>query len=301
MPGASELLAYGAVIAAMLGVGLSTTLRKTKTAQISRQLRRVTGHYDDTAAGGFWNRFSTVVGRGAVRGQDNVQALSKLLRNAGIHSSGAPYIFAAIQVAAATLASVCVIAWAVSANTPARLVVSETVAGVSLGYLLPRLVLRFVAKAHRRRIHRELPLFIDMLLLLLRTGMGLARCFREIERFGLEAGPAIHPTIKLLLVDLDQGRGYDEALVRWAERMSEPSAMEIARHLQQSLAHGTEVAKALGAFAQRFVEQRLAMARELAGRRSSLVTLVTVGLFLPPLLIVLAAPGFSQLSRLFHR
>src|ERR1700742_5179463 len=115
MSGVSELLAYTSAVVALVGIALSLTLRKMTTAQISRQLQRVTGHYDETVTGSLFNRVGTRIGRKTVRGDSAIQALSKLLRAAGIYSLGAPYIFAAIQVTGAIVASVCVMAWAIHA------------------------------------------------------------------------------------------------------------------------------------------------------------------------------------------
>lgn len=282
------------------GVCASTVLRRKRVLHISQQLKRVTGQSSDADRETLGNRFAAAIGQKTVRRQSDLQSLSKLMRGAGFYSPTAPYVLSAVQVATATVALVCVLLWTVGANLPMRMVVLYSIAAIALGYLLPRFAVRYIAKGHQRRIRCELPLFIDMLLLLVRSGLGLERCFREIECFGTDAVPVMQSAIRLLLIDLDQGRGYEEALMRWAERMSEPAALEVARQLQQSLIHGTEVAKALSTFAQRFTDQRLVSARETAGRRSSMVTLVTVGLFLPPLIVILAGPGFSQLSRLFH-
>jgi len=294
-----ELLAYAGAVVIAAGVGAVAVVHKMKEIRIRRQLDRVTGKYDEADSGGFWDQFGTVVGKKVLLSQGDLLALSKLLRSAGFYSPGAPYIFAAAQVATSAAATLLALIFAVNVMPPARMAINVVIVGLALGYLLPRFALRHLGNARRRRIHQEMPLFIDILLLLLRSGLGLERCFREIERFGQDAIPTIHPTIRLLLVDLDQGRGYDEALVRWDERMSDPSATEIARYLQQSLTHGTEVAKTLSIFVQRFVDQRLTAGRERAGRRSSVVTLITVSFFLPPLLIILAGPAFSQLGRLF--
>jgi tight adherence protein C len=294
-----ELFVYGGMAMIAIAGGAIAVIRRMKFVHISRQLKRVTGGYDDTVDDDIRHRFAAVVGKKVLLGQGDLGALSKALRSAGFYAPRSPYIFAATQVTTSAVTAVLALILAVDAWQSTQMIVNAVIVGLSLGYLLPRFVLRCLGNARRRRIHQELPLFIDILLLLLRSGLGLERCFREIERVGVDAVPTIHPTIRLLLVDLDQGRGYDEALLRWDERMSVPSATEIARYLQQSLSHGTEVAKTLSTFAQRYVEQRLIAGREKAGRRSSLVTLVTVGLFLPPLLIILCGPAFSQLGRLF--
>jgi tight adherence protein C len=297
-PSFAQLLFVVAALVGLAGFGAIISVGYSgRNIRIQRQLDRVTAHDPTGMEAGWFDRLCIALGRRTLRSRE-VQDLARLTQSAGYLSPSTPYQVAALQAGGGIALAIAGIAMSMSLAFAMPLPVFYALAGASIGYLIPRLGLRIMARRRRRRIRRELPFFIDMLLLLLRSGASIDRCFREISSLAHDAIPEIHRTVGLLLADLDQGRSYEESLDRWADRMSDPSAYEIARQLQQAMAHGTELSKALGQFSQRLIAQMLSSGRERVGRRSTHVTVATLLFFMPPLVVVLAAPGVSSVIRL---
>ena len=290
--GAATLIAVGG------GLLIAAATHRSHTSRVRQQLVRVTGGQVGTDETDYFGALILAFGRRGLRRSNEFEELSTLAQSAGLFSPLAPYRIFAVQLISAIGCGL-IATGAFAAFTGDRTLVALGVfAGIAIGYLTPRVVLRVLASGRRRRIRHELPFFLDTMLMLLRGGLGLERCLREIAQLGADAMPETVRSVELMIADLEQGRSYDEALDRWADRMAHPAVREISQQLQQSMNHGTELSKALAAFAQRLIAQQLATARERAGRRTIHVTAVTMLFFMPPLLIVLAAPGFTQVVRL---
>jgi tight adherence protein C len=294
-----EIAIAVAAFLAVTGAGLIASWGfDSQQARIARQLSRITDKAVRNNGAGWIGQISVALGRRLLRRSRELQDLARHTQAAGYFSASAPYHFVGIQLGSAALLATIAAAVAMAAGHRAPTPILGAVAGVSCGYLGPRFLLRALAARRRRNIRREMPFFIDMLLLLVRSGAGVDRCFREIAFLARDAIPAIHRTVVLLINDLDQGRSYHESLERWADRMSEPAAQEIARQFRQAMTVGTEISRILGQFSQRLITRSLLSAREKAGRRSTHVTITTLVCFMPALLIVLAAPGFAHVIRI---
>lgn len=287
-----------AVVAAVGCVAIFSAEFRTRNIRIRRQLVRVSGREASDIGSSPLSRFLLALGRRVLRQSPEYQKVTRLAHSAGFFSSHAAYQVVAVQFACGCALAITGTLISISLGHGFERLLLSTIAGATFGYFLPKICLVLIAAERRKRIRRELPFFIDMLLLLLRSGAGIDRCFREIANLAHDAIPEIHRTIVLLMVDLHQGRSYEEGLDRWADRMSEPAAQEIARQLQQAMSYGTELSKTLGQFSQRLISQMLSNGRELAGRRTTHVTVATVAFFMPPLMIILAAPGFASLIRI---
>jgi len=287
------MLSAAVFFAAAGTLAITGSFQKERAERIQRQFERVTtGDVTDHRTP-LMLRILVSFGRRMLwRGRD-IRELTKLLREAGYFSSLALFEFVAAQAGLVVLfAAATGLAASRVALTSAELTLAVLAAATLAGFL-PRFWLGRRAARRLRAIRREVPFLLDMLLLLLKSGAGIERCFREVAQLGTEVIPESHRTIELLISDLDQGRDYSASLDRWAARMSEPSAREVAQQMQQALAHGTEISRALTQLSERLITQRLNDGRELAGRRSTHMTVATLMFFMPPLMIILAAPGFS--------
>lgn len=218
------------------------------------------------------------------------QAVS-LVRGAGFFSSHAAYRFSLIRIGLAFAAPIATLFLAPALDAQWQ---GAAVSAAGLGYLAPKMVLSRIGKKRRILLLRETPVFLDLVLLLLRSGVSIEQSLRQIWQLGGSSIPEIHRTVGTLLTDLDQGRDYQDALDRWAARMVITPGTDIARMFQQSLTQGIELSEALAGYAGRMIEDRMVDARALAGRRVTQTTVVMLIFLLPPLLILVAAPGFTS-------
>jgi tight adherence protein C len=162
-------------------------------------------------------------------------------------------------------------------------------------YLIAKRALDFVAASRERRITAEFPFLLDLLLMMLESGISLDQCLRSIAQEDGAAAPRLVATIRLLVADLDRGTGYEAALDRWAERVAIGGAKELAALFEQSLFQGVELSVALKAFNREFTERRVATARESVGRISVQMVLIMVVFFMPAVFIVVGGPPVHAL------
>ena len=218
-----------------------------------------------------------------------------LVRRAGYFRSSAAYEFVAVQLMASLFFSVAAAAAALAYSSTLVITAACLIPGAAFGYWLPVVVMTRMAARRERVIDRELPLFTDTLVLLIRAGASLDQAFRQLKQIGREVIPAMHRTIELLVEDLDRGKSYEIALKSWSEKLNPRIGTDLAGLFLQSLTQGTALSTSLHEFAELEIDRRKAGAREVAGRRMIHLTVAMVVFLLPPLMILIAAPGVSAL------
>jgi tight adherence protein C len=172
--------------------------------------------------------------------------------------------------------------------------------GAGAAFLLAKMVLRSMGASGTRRLNKEMPFLLDMLLLLLESGISLDQCFRYIVQARIGGMERMQRIMTSLVDDLTKGMGYDPALDRWADRLSVPGARDLAGLFKQTLLYGTEIGPTLREFVREFSERRLAAARASVGRQAALMTVVLVLCMMPAVMIMLAGPATVAVKGMIH-
>ncbi|MDG2520730.1 type II secretion system F family protein [Caulobacter segnis] len=168
--------------------------------------------------------------------------------------------------------------------------------GAGAGFIGAKPILASRADARRRKILAELPFTLDVLLMMLESGVSLDLAFRSLAHGEGRAAPITREATVALVSDLQRGMAYNLALDRWAMRLGVTGAHELAEVFKQSLSQGTELARTLREFGEEFSERRLSSARESIGRKTTKMTVIMILCFIPSLLIMLAGPAIFMLS-----
>jgi tight adherence protein C len=164
-----------------------------------------------------------------------------------------------------------------------------------LGYVAAKQMLTMAAAARTRRITAELPFLLDLMLMMLESGVSLDQCLRSIARDENGAAPLLTRSLTGLIADLDRGMSYDAALERWAARVSVSGATELAALFRQALFQGVELGPALRDMVREFTERRVAAAREAIGRITVQMIVVMILFFIPALFVVLGGPPLASM------
>ncbi len=120
-----------------------------------------------------------------------------------------------------------------------------------LGFLLPDLWLFHVRRRRRRQVRAALSFFLDLLVALLHSGMGLEAAFRKAGR-GLRFGRS-HPLadeVELVALELDLGKNRSAAFEALADRTGVAELRGIAAALRIGLRLGVSVEATLAAQAE---------------------------------------------------
>ena len=176
----------------------------------------------------------------------------------------------------------------------AQLFIAVSVA--SAAFLAPKRILSMSVARRRRRIAAELPFTLDVLIMMLESGVSLDACFRAFAQADGRAAPHVQEAVIALVRDIERGVAYETALSRWGERLGVSGARELASVIQQSLAHGASAGRMLREFSREFAEKRVANARESIGRTSAKMTVAMLVFIMPALMIVLAGPAVATLG-----
>jgi tight adherence protein C len=165
-------------------------------------------------------------------------------------------------------------------------------------YVVSKPLVRWNAARRERRVTAELPLFLDMLTMMLESGVSLDQALRMVAS---EAGaaPMIRAVTTLLAADLQRGMPHEQAYDRWADRLGVQGGRELAALFKRALAHGSGLSAALAAFAREFTERRVSLARESVGKRTTQLTMAMMVFFMPALFIVIAGPAAATLMKTF--
>jgi Flp pilus assembly protein TadB len=178
----------------------------------------------------------------------------------------------------------CLVAIA-TGHSPSGPALAVTGAASLLG---PRLWVRAVVGRYQAAIARELPKAAELLTLGAESGLGLLEAMRLAV--GLGDGPVAR-ALAVALAEMDAGRETVAALKAAAERIGGQGATAFVASIVQGIELGTPVARVLRVQADTLrTKHRQALEARIAAI-SLKVTLVTVLLFVPPLLVLAVLPN----------
>ncbi len=230
----------------------------------------------------------------AARGRDRSEIEGKL-RSAGYFESGAidGFVWLRLSAALAVGAVTLVTAWTLTGN-PLK-AIFPTFALSGLTYIGAKYVLHMRASSRERILSNEFPFLLDLMLMMLESGVSLDQCFRGIARDERVAVPNHSRLVAMLVDDLDRGQDYQVAFDRWAQRVGVNGSRELAALFRQSLFQGMELVPALREFIREFSQRRVARAREAIGKITVRMVVLMLVFFMPALFIVLAGPPVAAI------
>jgi tight adherence protein C len=170
-----------------------------------------------------------------------------------------------------------------------------TVALFALTWIGAKLALRMRVSARERVMTAEFPFLLDLMLMMLESGVSLDQVFRGIARDERAAVPNHGRLVALLVDDIDRGMDYQIAFDRWAARVNVNGAKELAALFRQSMFQGMELVPALREFVSEFSQRRVMRAKEAIGGIIVKMTILMLVFFMPALFIVLAGPPVAAI------
>ncbi len=283
-----------------LAGGLGATLlftglrRETRTLQLKRRMATLNDTQKKEApwqAGGRMRNLLPLLTVGAKDRQEITQSLQTI----GRHDPAAAVAFAAWRLVATLLAAALAayLLWRSGRLVGVNCIIPFIAA--CLVFVAAKLVLRRLVVARQRRIAREVPFALDIMLLMLESGVSLDQCIRYMAQMDGRAMPMIQQSLRALVADLQRGMGYDAALDRWADRLGTGSVRELAAIFKQSLLNGTELGPTLRSFVHEFADIRVATAREKIGKKNTQITVTMMIFLIPALFVALIGPAIDSI------
>jgi tight adherence protein C len=225
-----------------------------------------------------------------------VREQQDLLQRAGFNSPAAPFIFAGVRLVA-TLALLG-LALFLPYLRHGTLGPAQAAAGFFFGFAAYRgclIGVKLRITAREREIRRELPYVLDLVLMVLDSGVSIDQALQHVTGQIDRTAPIVAVQMRRYLSEVDDGLPYDQALDRLAQRFAIGEGRDFSGLLKQNLFQGGELGPPLRRLAADIGDTRLAMAREQMGRKSVLLTLVMLAFFMPVLMVALAGPAVSDI------
>jgi tight adherence protein C len=287
----SALLLFGAALL-LLGALLDQQRRK----------RQVTQRLDGKAPGD--SRASQLLhALGASRlGQQSMKMDNEtqtLLNRLGWRSVRQRSMFAALQVGVPLLAlTLCLLIQGLFyPDVESHWIAPAFAAGI--GYLLPKRLLAAAAQRRQKQLATETSTFIALLRVLFESGMAVEQSLRVLSQEGKQLLPALTHELRLILARVDSGLELGEELNKTTRLLAVDEFTDTCVILQQLIHQGGGAMKSLLALKQLLDDRRLTRLQEYISKMSAKMSVVMMLFLFPALLIVLAGPGFTALSRAF--
>ena len=171
--------------------------------------------------------------------------------------------------------------------------------GLCLGYLLPKRILVAVVKHRQKCVVTEISTFIPLLRILFESGMAVEQALRVLSNEGRDLLPVLSSEIQVVLSRVDSGLELGEELTKCAQLLAVDEFSDTCVILNQLIHQGGGAMKSLLSLKQLFDDRRLTRLQEYISKLSAKMSVVMMVFLFPALLIVLAGPGFTAISRAF--
>ncbi len=163
------------------------------------------------------------------------------------------------------------------------------------GYMLPKYWVTRRQASRQEAITNGFPDSLDMMLVCVEAGQSLDQSIIRVSR-ELRAGfPDLADEYEMVSHEMKAGKDKVAVLRDMAERCGVPDIASFVTVLIQSQQFGTSIAEALRVYAGEMRDKRVMRAEEKANTLPTKMTLATMMLTVPPLLIILIGPSIYDI------
>jgi tight adherence protein C len=222
------------------------------------------------------------------------------LMQAGFRGSRAVILFAALRLGLPVAGLVVLsLSWVGSALEVLFFVYAY--ATFVTGYMLPKYLLRTLARKRMKRFVDELPLFVDFLRMLQGVGLSLEQSLMVMTDAHFNALPTIVGEIREVTRQIASGRSRGQAFEKMARQLNVVEFRELVAILVQAERYGGSLQEPLQVFSRQMIERRRFEMQAQIGQTATKMTVVMVLFLFPALLIVTAGPGILAILNALSR
>lgn len=234
--------------------------------------------------------------------KEEMSAKQLLLRQAGYQSRDAVRIFSAAQLIFGLLG---LLAGVLYVNvlgggeglTPAKTMM-WTIGPGAVGYIGPKYWVNKRVAKRKSEIESGFPDALDMMLVCVEAGQSLDQCIVRVSQELKASYEALAQEFEVVAYEMKAGKDKSSVLNDMATRCGVQDVSSFVTVLIQSAAFGTSIADALRVYAEEMRDKRVMRAEEAANKLPTKMTLATMMLTVPPLLIILVGPSVHGISQI---
>lgn len=168
-----------------------------------------------------------------------------------------------------------------------------------VGMALPNFVLNRLAQRRQRRIRKGFPDALDMLVVAMEAGIGLAAAIQRVSKELSHSHPDLAEELALVNAEIRSGIDRGEALRNMARRTGVEDIKMFSGMIAQTLRFGTSIADTLRIFSDDFRDKRMQQAEEQAAKIGTKMIFPLVTCFFPGFFVVAVGPAAIKIIEVF--
>jgi tight adherence protein C len=168
-----------------------------------------------------------------------------------------------------------------------------------VGYLAPKYWVNKRKDKRQSEIEEAFPDALDMMLVCVEAGQSMEQSIVRVSKELRGSYPALSDEFEIVTYEIKAGKDRGKVLNDMADRCGVQDVASFTTVLNQAQTFGTSIGDALRVYAGEMRDKRVMRAEEKANKLPTKMTLPTMMLTVPPLLIILVGPsavGITQLG-----
>ncbi|MEQ9694839.1 type II secretion system F family protein [Shimia sp. SDUM112013] len=166
------------------------------------------------------------------------------------------------------------------------------------GYLLPKYWVTRRVETRKEEITAGFPDSLDMMLVCVEAGQSLDQAINRVAGELRASYPALADEFQIVAYEMKAGKDKSQVLNDMGERCGVQDVSSFVTVLIQSTSFGTSISDALRVYASEMRDKRVMRAEEAANKLPTKMTLATMMLTVPPLLIILVGPSVHNITQI---
>ncbi len=232
---------------------------------------------------------------------EQFSAIKLKLLQAGYKSKNAVRTFYFVQFSLGSLlllVGVIIALYQSATGDPSTKMLVLTTLGPGLaGYYLPKYWVTKRLQERQEQIINGFPDSLDMMLVCVEAGQSMDQSIIRVSKEIRAGFPALADEFEIVAHEMKAGKDRVSVLRDMSERAGVADVSSFVTVLIQSATFGTSVAEALRVYAAEMRDKRVMRAEEKANTLPTKMTLATMMLTVPPLLIILIGPSIYEIAK----
>ncbi len=168
----------------------------------------------------------------------------------------------------------------------------------AVGYLAPKYWITKRLQKRQEEITQGFPDALDMMLVCVEAGQSMDQAIIRVAKEMRMSFPALADEFEIVSHEMKAGKDKSAVLNDMGERCGVQDVSSFVTVLNQAATFGTSIADALRVYAGEMRDKRVMRAEEAANKLPTKMTLTTMMLTVPPLLIILVGPSAVGISEM---
>ncbi len=168
----------------------------------------------------------------------------------------------------------------------------------AFGYYAPKYWVTRRVEERRQQIEEGFPDALDMMLVCVEAGQSLDQSINRVSRELRASYAALADEFEIVCHELKAGKEKSAVLADMGDRCGVNDVSSFVVVLNQAANFGTSIADALRVYAAEMRDKRVMRAEEKANKLPTKMTLTTMMLTVPPLMIILVGPSLVGIGKL---